>query len=340
MKQRRFKGDRGVTLVIMALSALGIVGVAGLALDGGRVVGERRAMQNASDSAAMAGTRQLDLFLTGQISDASKIRAAVVDSATKNGADPSVVTCDLVTFGRTILGPCPTGTTMNPAFQTLVAGVKVGTSNTRDTFLMQAWGAETFTAVANATAQIGRPGGSYVAPFLVCATAPGHFPPLLIPDPTSTTGFAVNPLAIEPENEYIIYGNAIKLEGRDCGNPSGSFRGNVNTSSNNQLPGDWDTDTGNANGPTVRLVNSGEACSEDWVSGCMVVLPLCPSGNGQTGTNYRAYCVDLGLFEISFVELTGTPEIRAFFRGRATINQGGIVGPADENGARIVALTD
>ena len=84
-------------------------------------------------------------------------------------------------------------------------------------------------------------------------------------------------------------------------------------------------------------MNSGNVCNTDFVDGCVVVLPLCPRGNGRGGNNYRAYCVDLGLFEISHV---ANHDIDAIFRGRATINQGGIVGPADPNGSRIIVLTD
>jgi hypothetical protein len=299
-------------------------------------------MQNASDSAAMAGTRQLDQYLTGKTADASTIATAAKDTAAKNGADVAAVTCQLVRFDRSVIEPCPTTATMSPATKAVAAGVRVTTANTEDTFFMKAVGTKSFTANADATAQIGRPGGSYVAPFLVCATAPGHVPPILVPDATSPTGFVVNdgtkgygPTAIGAE--YSIYGNDIKDGGRDCGNPSQSFRGNVNTSGQYSIPGEWDTDTGNRNGPTLRLVNSGNVCSADFVDGCVVVLPLCPRSNGRGGTNYRAYCVDLGLFEISHVS---NHDINAIFRGGATLNTGGIAGPADPNGSRIVALTD
>jgi hypothetical protein len=292
-------------------------------------------MQNAADAAAMAATRQLDRFVTNQVSDAGTVDDAARDAAEANGADRSSVSCEVVSFSRTALGACPTGTTMSPSMRAAAAGVRVTLDQTQDTIFLKLVGTSTFTANADATAQVGRPGGSYVAPFLVCGTAPGHVPPMLVPDGASATGFSVNPAAIGVE--YSIYGNDIKADGRDCGNPSSSFRGNVNTAGSYALPGDWDTDTGNRNGPTLRLVNSGSVCEPDWTTGCLVVLPLCPRSNGQGGTNYRAYCVDLGLFEISHVS---NHDIDAIFRGRANVNRGGIAGPADANGARIVALTD
>lgn len=341
---RRCEDERGATLVILAMATTAILGLAGLALDGGRIYGERREMQNASDSAAMAGTRQLDRYVTGQALDASTIDDAVRDTAEKNGADRDEVTCQLVRFDRSIIEPCPTGVTMAPATKAVAAGVLVTTSATKDTFFMRVLGSETFTARGDATAQIGRPGGTYIAPFLVCATAPGHVPPLLVPDPAGPEGFSVNPAAIG--QVYDVYGNEIKDDGKDCGNDSSSFRGNVCIDKNKcdlpaySIPGDWDADTGNANGPTTRLVNSGNVCSPDFTAGCVVVLPLCPRGNGQTGAGFAMFCSDLGLFEITSVDVNPNAGIDAKFLGRATINQGGIVGPADLNGARIVALTD
>ena len=334
-RRQRANDDQGATLILLAICLVPLMALAGLALDGGRAYGERREMQNAADSSAMAATRQLDQFLTGQTADASLIDDAARDAAEKNGADRSRVSCTLVRFDRSTIEACPTSGTMAPATRLVAAGVHVGTEQTKATIFMKVVGTQNFTANADATAQIGRPGGSYVAPFLVCATAPGHVPPQLIPDATSSTGFKINTAAIGVE--YSIYGNDIKTGGRDCGNPSSSFRGNVNTGSDYPMPGEWDTTTGNKNGPTLRLVNSGAVCDADFTDGCLMVVPLCPRSNGQGGTNFRAYCTDFGLFEVSYV---ANHDIDAIFRGGTTINRGGIAGPADLNGTRIVALTD
>lgn len=327
-------------MIIIAISTLALVAVAGLALDGGRVYGERREMQNAADTAAMAGTRQLDQYLTGQTLDARTIEDAVRDTAETNGADPGAVTCQLVQFNRTVLGPCPTTAFMSPATKAVAAGVLVTTSSSKETFFMKAVGNASFTARGNATAQIGQPGGTYAAPFLVCATAPGHLPPILLPDASGPGGFSINPLAIGAT--YDLYGNEIKDAGKDCGNDASDFRGNICLDKNKceasyQIPGDWNADTGNANGPTLRLINSGSMCDTEFTVGCVLVLPLCPRGNTLTGENFAMYCTDLGLFEITLVE---NINIDGTFLGRAVINQGSIIGPADANGARIVALTD
>ncbi len=172
----------GRCFIFLAIALVGLIALAGLVLDGGRAYGERRQMQNAADAASMAATRQLDLYVTDQSTDARAILAAARDTAEQNGAERASVTCRLVRFDRSVIGPCPTGATMPQATKDAAAGVVVTTTQTQDTYFIRVVGNTTFTAGASATAQIGRAGGTYIAPFLVCGTAPGHVPPLLLPD--------------------------------------------------------------------------------------------------------------------------------------------------------------
>ena len=53
-------GESGSASVLAALFLLGLVSVAGLVADGGRVLAERRSLQNLADAAAAAGAMQLD----------------------------------------------------------------------------------------------------------------------------------------------------------------------------------------------------------------------------------------------------------------------------------------
>lgn len=349
--RRRCNDDRGATLVILAISSLALISIAGLALDGGRAYGERREMQNAADTGAMAGTRQLDQYLTGKTADARTIETVAKDTAVKNGADAAALTCRVVSFDRTDLGLCPTTAVMPAGMKASAAGVVLTTAATKNTIFMKAVGAGSFTAKANATAQIGRPGGSFTSPFMICASAlaldidknPATTADdfrILRPDAAAYSGFSINPQALG--HNYDIYGNDIK-DGLDCGGGS-SFRGRVCVDKNKcdtdtyVVPGYWDPDTGNATGPTMRLVNSGNLCTEDLTLGCMIVIPLCPKTNGNTGPAVKLFCTDFGLFELTKVDVNH--DVEGIFRGPASFNQGGIAGPADANGARIVALTD
>ena len=79
---RNIRDESGQVLVIVALMLIGLLVVVGLAIDGGHVYQQRRAMQNAADAAALAGARALCLEL-GQA-------AATVEAynyLTANGGD-------------------------------------------------------------------------------------------------------------------------------------------------------------------------------------------------------------------------------------------------------------
>src|SRR6185436_5678072 len=53
------KSERGQALILIALAAIGLFGIAGLAIDGSAKFSDRRHAQNAADTAALAGARAL-----------------------------------------------------------------------------------------------------------------------------------------------------------------------------------------------------------------------------------------------------------------------------------------
>ena len=78
--------ERGQAIVLIALAMVGLIAVAGLALDGGHLYQARRQAQNAADAAALAGTRML-LGETCEPSNNSdmEISNAIIDFAGQNG---------------------------------------------------------------------------------------------------------------------------------------------------------------------------------------------------------------------------------------------------------------
>ena len=60
---RSHKSERGQMIVIVALALTTLIAMAGLVIDGGMALSNRRQVQNAADSAALAGTRVLGLDL-------------------------------------------------------------------------------------------------------------------------------------------------------------------------------------------------------------------------------------------------------------------------------------
>jgi hypothetical protein len=59
MKPKLFFKESGQALILIALAAIGLFGIAGLAIDGSAKFSDRRHAQNAADTAALAGARAL-----------------------------------------------------------------------------------------------------------------------------------------------------------------------------------------------------------------------------------------------------------------------------------------
>lgn len=76
----RHRSERGQTVILFALLLVAIVAMVGLVLDGGSAFAQRRAEQNASDLAAMAGANAY--LLTN---DANAARSAALAAAARNG---------------------------------------------------------------------------------------------------------------------------------------------------------------------------------------------------------------------------------------------------------------
>jgi Flp pilus assembly protein TadG len=337
--------DRGVTMVFVAVSMLALLAVAGLVVDGGNAYAARRQMQNAADAGALAGANALQEYkestsgdFGGTIPDkpTNSIWLAARGAAVGNNAEQSNFTCVLVLYD-TATGSengaqaCPQNTETIPSN---AFGVRVTTERSEGTFFMRALGTSSYTARSGAAANLQRASVGN-APFLVCANAPGHSPasPLLLIPGGDITQATINPAAIG--DEYDIWGNAIKNGGKDCGNPSSSFRGLVDPDGGPyEMPGWWETLTGNKNGQVLPNIANGCGVSdikniENVVDlNCEFGLPLCTHGQGNA-SKFEAWCVAIGRFRVSHVQ---NHDLKAIFVGGGTVLSGaggGIPAPAD-----------
>lgn len=64
MKTLLKKGEQGQAIIILAMAMIGLLGIVGLALDGGMLYWNQRRAQNGADAAAVAGTTELVNVLT------------------------------------------------------------------------------------------------------------------------------------------------------------------------------------------------------------------------------------------------------------------------------------
>src|SRR6266852_2877791 len=147
---------RGQVLLLFALAATAIILGVGLVVDGGYALSQRRASQNASDFAALAGARVVAEWISGD---------------TDNGTDANVNTLNInnatpVTFGGAnspvyvnhsgAIVPsagAPGSYVGSGTIPTGAVGVKVVSSRTWTPFFLGIAGVRNWTAAADATAK-------------------------------------------------------------------------------------------------------------------------------------------------------------------------------------------
>jgi len=134
------RGERGQSLIIVALALLTIMALAALVVDGGNAYVQRRRVQNAADAGAVAGARELALGGTDE-----QIYARVEEyTCVRNGA---------TSFEAVYIpGGEPVG---GGAVPSDASGIRVGAVITFPTFFADAIGIAELTVRAQATSQYG-----------------------------------------------------------------------------------------------------------------------------------------------------------------------------------------
>lgn len=366
-RSRSAGGERGVTVIFFAIALTAMLGVAALVLGGSVGYEAARNAQTAADAAALAGASAIqnhkqDWIITPVDDVVMEIESVVADN------DAVLQSCELVDAQYALSGSdsdvistCDQlGFLADSDFQR-VAGVRVSVTDTRDVAFAAFVEQDEITSSATAAATI-QPVSRGWAPFMVCTspTAVGHPAQAMLEDDDAPNGYSINSAAIG--KHYVLWGNQMKNLGRDCGNGSSSWRGLVQLPadgyalpSSEATPGDdsdwWEADTGNKTGQLSQRMAGGNACSfeagddvDDIELGCEIAVPLCPRGNGETGTNFRLYCVMMGVFQITHVgsvtlDETDPPEETPCGVENNNIVCGRFVGAATAAGGQGVAET-
>ena len=161
MQRSTQQRQRGQMIVLFALASTAMILVAGLVIDGGYALAQRRSSQNTADLAALAGARVLASLVSGDAANGTD--ANVVTSIDRtlavNGALPMAYGAPngprYVAMDGTLLAYVGTGSIPGSA-----VGVQVGTSRTWRPFFLGLIGVNTWSAGATATARGGyRAGG-------------------------------------------------------------------------------------------------------------------------------------------------------------------------------------
>jgi hypothetical protein len=170
--------ERGQVLIIVAVALVGLLALAGLAIDGGNLLMERRRAQNAADAAALAGTRLISLaMMTCDAIDYSgldlEIARVVNEYAEGNGISdtngvPGDEVNDNVVAYYVDISETRLATVGDGEVPMRTSGVEVEVWDQHATYFLQVVGIDTIPSSAQAMAMAGvvrvLPAGSNLIP--------------------------------------------------------------------------------------------------------------------------------------------------------------------------------
>lgn len=318
------RSERGITVVFFGIALTAMLAAGGLVLGGSVGYTAVRNAQTAADAAAVGGAAALREHKSNWVPEeggvsAEQVVAEISSIAKDNGTE--VVACDLVNARYAItnaeadvIDACDQLEFLSQEDFEEAAGVRVSVRDERDVPFAAFVDSDTITgsAVAAATAQ---PLGSLRAPFLLCTTFDESVvgtSPLTIDTSGESPKYTVNRDAIG--EEYVLWGNPVKDDGRDCGMGASSWRGLADTAFAGTLGGWWETLTGNKTGQISARTNGVGDCdlssnnlnSAPELIGCSIPVPLCVEGRGDSAAGFQLRCVALVMFEITHVKGSST----------------------------------
>lgn len=325
------RGDRGLTVVLFAVSITAMLAVASLVLGGSTGYGASRNMQTAADAASLAATSQLREAKVAEVDpavepDYGTVGQTALSVAIDNGADAGTVGCEVVRAAYAVsaselevLGPCDGTTETDPA----ASGIRVTVRETRGVPFGEFVGRNTITASARAAATVQPVRGGVRTPFMLCADArntaganPHGVEPLL--PHASANSVADPPWRINPDAvgvEFLLWANGNAFGDRNCG--ESQFHGFVDPGTAFQVPSHpdrpdewWKIDPGSGVGHlpsrlAAAVQSAGGDCdltaADEMVDlvGCALPVPLCVDMSGS-GQNARMKCVRVATFRITY----------------------------------------
>jgi hypothetical protein len=333
--------ESGITLVFVALVLTGMMAVAALAIDGGRLFTARRQTQNAADAAALAGTQALFAYqyegATGATRDPTTIWTTVQAKLSQNQATSSL-SCVLVTNTGVPavdqLGAVETCQNATDTELLLAAGVQVGGAQVRPGVFSGVVKVNQYSARAASTALI-QPLASVGSPFIVCGAANLGWNFL---NSDNTINMTAAEQLINIPLEWSQLG-----QGYDCDAPTSKFKGL--SSQNNGIvgPGQYESITnGNRYSATVANAVAGAAqCPADLntspiTSPCDIIVPIA-SGANSDPSNPELFVVNFAIFQVTAttnaggIKYTGT-----FVQPSAMASQGsGVFGATCQVGSQV-----
>lgn len=356
---RPARSDRGITVIFFGIALTAMLAAAGLVLGGSIGYTAVRNAQTAADAAALAGATALREHKANWVADeggvsAEQVLEEIESVASDNGAE--LVSCELVkaTYAVSraqadVIDDCDRLEFLNQEQFKSVAGVRVEVSEERDVPFAAFVEKDSITANANAAATA-QPVGEMRAPFLLCSTFEDSagVQPLIYDETVTPKKYELDPEALGLE--FVLWGNPVRDDGRDCGMGASSWRGLADTTFTGSVGGWWRTDTGNTTGQLAARTNGVGTCdltgnnlnNAPELLGCKVPVPLCLQGRGDSSAGFELRCVMIVVFEITHVKGSSTTSSTQCDPGGAeNVICGKLIGPAvASHGRGFVASPD
>lgn len=279
--------------------AVSMVGMIGLAVDLGYTFAEKRAVQNAADAAASAGTRVVTEWSTTNNAITAQSDVSKIVKANNMGEATQTFSCFYVDDTGEKLDTC------SKTVPETATGVTVSVSETHKTFFMRIFpGApKTVTTGASATAhaEIVMPDGSD-GPFIVCGSSAklasgGSSMAIIIPNGDGT--YRLNQNAI---------GKTFEVHGKidDCNAKANDYKGVAGEDNyGNTIPGWFNGTNGERTGPVRERVKGVQGCDspDAYPVNCIMYLPLSYDDVSHPpqshGTDISFFTVAYGVFKVS-----------------------------------------
>lgn len=295
------RAARGQVVIMFAVMSVSLIGMMGLAIDGGFYLYARRTVQAAADAAALAGARELSQSTATDRKPAQAEVVALAGANGQGGINPTVADCRYVNNDGQ---PASAGPSCG-APPADASGVRVRAQATVPTFFLNVipGAPETALVSAQATAivQIVRPTGALAsnAPFIVCGNtgllASGGTMEIV----SSTDPFQINPAAIG--KTFRIHDS--NLGDADCSAQGNSFKGLADQGENGDrtVPGWFAYDNGTKAGPTRVAVSGPGGCKANTQPPykCVVLLPLATDSPKPTKQPPEIYVYGFAAFELT-----------------------------------------
>lgn len=306
----RIRADRarcGQVVIMFALLCSALIGMLGLALDGGNALYARRSVQAAADAAALGGAWKVSKATPESVDPAIQGEVDYLVAGNRFGpANPEVASCAFIDNERRILAdPC------SGSIPTDATGVRIETRASVPTFFIRILpgGPMTVEVTAAAEARVRRPGGLVSnAPFIACGASGWD----VTSDPGTRNGGEVRPI-LDADNRiradavnkiYRIWDS--NLEGTSDCREGSQFKG-----LSAQHPDDIDNvagedirfENGTRVGQTLTAVNGPGGCESGVaatsVDDCVLILPIGSQDAGGAGNDGWIKIVTYGVYLMS-----------------------------------------